>query len=149
MPTGGTVKSKHHQKNQKDTVMPKPDEEKIESDEKSPADTKGRSLAERNQKTLDFLRGITEENRPTNAQRDILNTRLLVHPAFRLVAAKIIEEKKLQDLFHVPETHTKYMSEDAQKKLKAQVEKLEALDREKHPELYKAEPKKAEPQVAG
>ena len=65
------------------------------------------------------------------------------------MAAKIIEEKKLQDLFHVPETHTKYMSEDAQKKLKAQVEKLEALDREKHPELYKAEPKKAEPQVAG
>ena len=41
------------------------------------------------------------------------------------------------------------MSEDAQKKLKAQVEELEALDREKHPELYKAEPKKAEPQVAG
>ena len=36
------------------------------------------------------------------------------------------------------------MSEDAQKTLKAQVEELEALDREKHPELYKAEP-----QVAG
>ncbi len=41
------------------------------------------------------------------------------------------------------------MSEDAQKKLKAQVEELEALDREKHPELYRAEPKKAEPQVTG
>ena len=49
--------------------MPKPDEEKIESDEKSPVDTKGRSLAERNQKTLDFLRSITKENRPTNAQQ--------------------------------------------------------------------------------
>lgn len=59
--------------------MPKLDEKKIESDEKSPADTKGRSLAERDQK-----------------------------------------------------------------KLKAQVEKLEALDREKHPELYqdKQEPEK-------
>ena len=75
--------------------MPKPDEEKIESDEKSPADTKGRSLAERNQKTLDFLRSITKENRPTNAQHDVLNTRLRVHPAFRLVAAKIIKEKNL------------------------------------------------------
>ena len=133
--------------------MPKPDEEKIESDEKSPADKKGRSLAERDQMTLDFLRSITEKNRPTNDQHVTLNTRLRVHPAFRLVAEKIIEEKNLQDLFHVPKTYTEHMSEDAQKKLKAQVEKLETLDREKHPELYqdkpKPEKKTTKQQVAG
>ena len=129
--------------------MPKRDEEKIKRDETSPVDKQGRSLAERDQKTLDFLRSITEKNRPTNDQHVTLNTRLRVHPAFRLVAEKIIEEKNLQDLFHVPKTYTKHMSKDAQEKLKAQVENLKELDRQKHPELYKAEPKKAEPQVAG
>ena len=44
------------------------------------------------------------------------------------------------------------MSEDAQKKLKAQVEDLKELDRQKHPDLYQDEPepkKKTNHQVVG
>lgn len=133
-------KAEAEQKAAESAKQLKDDENSILKDDaaRGRKDSNGLSLTERNQYDLDRLRRYKAEDladyNNANVRKSIEN-RLRQHPSFRLAAQEIIREKGMEKLFKIPETHPEKMSPQAAEKLGRQVKSLQALDRQKHPDM--------------
>ncbi len=146
--------AKAHARNERDKEIEKlseeeqtktsTDERNILRDAKTISDgvkvSKDKTLPQRDQDYLNWIRRSAQlvnnpaEQSKINGLRDKLNERFREHPALRLVAGKLIQDKGLQNVFPVPETYTRKMSPEATDALEKQVKDLQAQDRNIHPE---------------
>ena len=122
----------------------KSDAEKIRKDALSIAKgekpSSNKTIPERDQDYLNMIRRVADSLKDPNAQMNINGLRKQIadrsekHPAFRLVAQKLIRDKGLTDKFGYQETFTRKMDEDTLKGLEKQVNHLLEQDRVKHPD---------------
>ena len=134
-------KIKELAKNEKDRASD--DAQRIHNDASSIAKgekpSSGMTIPERDQYYLDSIRKAANLLKDPNAKIDIDGLRFKVskrseeHPAFRLVAQKLIQDKGLTKKFGYQETYTRKMDPAALEALEKQVKNLQEQDREKHP----------------
>lgn len=129
-------------KNEKDRASD--DAKKIRKDALSIASgekpSSNKTIPERDQDYLNMIRRAANLLKDPNAQMNIDGLRKQIadrsekHPAFRLVAQKLIRDKGLTDKFGYQETFTRKMDEDTLKGLEKQVKDLQEQDQKLHPD---------------
>lgn len=137
----------------KDAATMEADAQKLAQWKKNPsAAPKPKSMMEREQEYLDILRKVD----PKQLQERLgskdpvlqakgqnlvgkIDSHLRSHPAFRILAEPIIEERGLGELLTVPENH-KVLGGESAEVLDQQIKHLWDLDVQKHPELKDKEP---------
>ena len=99
-----------------------------------------KTIPERDQDYLDMIRRAVDLRNDPDAQKkkDSLSVKVgersRQHPAFRLVAQKLIRDKGLTKMFGYQKTFTRKMDPAALEALEKQVNHLLEQDREKHPD---------------
>ena len=92
-------------------------------------------------KYLDELRKLTPEALKNDEKmRAGMQKRLVDHPSFRPLAAKVIKQNKLGEFLKVPKTYPELMGSGYRATLNEQAKKLQEIDKKKHPELYTKQP---------
>lgn len=95
----------------------------------------------RNQQYLDELRKLTPEALKNDEKmRAGMQKRLVDHPSFRPLAAKVIKQNKLGEFLEVPKTYPELMGSGYRETLNKQAKAQQEMDQQKHSELYNKQP---------